>query len=331
LPCGQNEHVINGECTPCPPGTRNEGDTTCEPITCNANENVQNNVCTPCPEGTVRDAGDLATERDTTCESTTCGENQRVQDNECTDCPDNTYSSPGHNRLGPNTHCIIGDGICGQWNIIATGGLNPSSPPSGASDTPDLSESHLIRKCPFNNENCMTIDGNGERLQVGGRDNPVELTCNNYENFYEKIVIPQTTIMINSSQANDPNNDPISEDELTEFTREIIEELTNCKNNVMSICMNDRNGRCVTSNDEIRAFETVDCSTILTFGECTGLTGSGSGNSPYDILVNPENPSPSGTVGEMVQRLNCRRNDPTEQKQCIELNNTLDQCNWIPD
>ena len=362
LPCSQNKYVENGVCTPCPPGTRNEsGDdpsgnnTTCEPITCNENEYVQNNVCTPCATGTIREAGDLANGADTICESTTCGENQRVQNNECIDCPENTYSSGGHNRHGINTHCIKGEGLCGEWNIIASRGLS-----SGVSDTPDLSERNIIRRCLGNY--CMSIDGNGDVLpdNTRGQNESVELTCSNYENYYDNIVIPMTRDMINSLNANDQINDPIStNDEKKEFTREIIEELTQCKNNAMSVCssnshpnpenrvdpnsidISDRNGTCRPSKYHDSAIETVDCRTLLTFGECTGITGrsdpdtdfrdSGSGVSPYDLFVNPETSS-NETIGEMVQRLNCRSGNPDERNQhCVELNRTLNQCEWIPE
>lgn len=111
-PCMENEHVQEGVCVACAPGSTNPAgddpsgaDTECMASMCAENEFVENHSCAPCAPGSINPAGDLTTSEDTTCEAIACGADEYVENNACAMCPGETTNDAGDLANGADTLC----------------------------------------------------------------------------------------------------------------------------------------------------------------------------------------------------------------------------------
>ena len=158
--CSVEEHVLSGECKPCPtfpngsfsmksPGEvvlKDADDTTCSvKQPCPENYHVSSGSCVACGSGLIRDAGDDPNLSDTECKRGKCRNNQRIECSDscsegtccCVDCPSGKESSKIHAKSPDDIsvsdpQCVeIGQGVSAQLQ-------SPS-----ASATPTLSRHSL--------------------------------------------------------------------------------------------------------------------------------------------------------------------------------------------
>lgn len=158
--CSVEEHVLSGECKPCPkfpngsfsmksPGEvvlKDADDTTCSvKQPCPENYHVSSGSCVACGSGLIRDAGDDPNLSDTECKRGKCRNNQRIECSDscsegtccCVDCPSGKESSKIHAKSPDDIsvsdpQCVeIGQGVSAQLQ-------SPS-----ASATPTLSRHRL--------------------------------------------------------------------------------------------------------------------------------------------------------------------------------------------
>ena len=123
-PCEADEHVVDGACEACAPGTTRDAgddpngeDTSCAPILCGEDEFVDGNACVTCAAGSTNPAGDDASGADTSCTATLCPQDHRVSSNRCVPCQSGTTRQEGDDATGQNTTC---DAItCGQDERVA--------------------------------------------------------------------------------------------------------------------------------------------------------------------------------------------------------------------
>lgn len=131
--CAQHEHVSQGTCTPCQPGTTRpagddpaSGDTSCEPVLCEEDFHVVASQCVPCTKGSTRPAGDDASLEDTSCVPTLCQADEYVQQNTCIPCPAGTRNEAGDDASLEDTSCE--PILCAQDEFVQDHTCTPCAP-----------------------------------------------------------------------------------------------------------------------------------------------------------------------------------------------------------
>ncbi len=111
-PCGADERVEDGACTPCANGSTNEAgddpdgaDTPCDVAPCGQDERVLANACSSCPMGSTNAPGDDPTRGNTRCDPILCESDERVSSFTCVPCPDGLVNEKGDEASGPDTQC----------------------------------------------------------------------------------------------------------------------------------------------------------------------------------------------------------------------------------
>lgn len=156
--CAENEHVHNGECVACVPGsinpagdTTHTGDTECEHIYCSVNEHVVNHTCKPCNTtlGLYNANLDDSTEPDTNCTPRICTGRYFVESHDCVACPPGQFN-PWTNYSDEN------DGNCSNFDACAAFIANSSMP---CQENGDLLAQCIDHPAPDDNRTCICSAG----------------------------------------------------------------------------------------------------------------------------------------------------------------------------